>query len=396
MSKPLTVANIRRAEPGDILRDADVPGLHLRVFPTKSVYYLHYRSPVERKPSGKPVERRLRLAPAEALSLPEIRARARSCLAEVAQGRDPAVTKRQNAAIPTISAFFELTYGTYWSSERFIRSGWTRQVRNFYDLHIHPRFGGRQITDEFNDLEEWHESFIKGKKPKPNTGNRALAVLSKLLNLSETKRYGRLRPLNSNPCSTIAKHPEPKRKVYASPEQISRIGPLLRKYAARYPRGVAFLYLLIYSGPRPSAIARAMPEQLTRMSIDGQVYGVLRLPGKNPDEPDEVWLPPQAMAVLDALPRTEGGTLLGTGPPKKLWHRIRKEAGCPELWMRDWRRTFATAGMSGGQQMAQISELLNHKTTQTTKIYAKLMDGAKQKAVGQIADGLEMLLTGTG
>src|SRR3990167_6939592 len=327
MSKPLTVANIRRAQPGDILRDADVPGLHLRVFPTKSVYYLHYRSPVERKQSGSPVERRLRIAPAEALSLPEIRAQARSCLAEVAQGGDRGVTKRQNAAIPTMAAFFELAHGTYWSSERFIRSGWTRQVRNFYELHIQPRFGGRQITDEFNDLEEWHEAFIKGKKPKPNTGNRALSVLSKLLNLAETKRYGRLRPLNSNPCTTIAKHPERQRKTYATAAQITTIGRLCRKYAPVYPRGVAFLYLLIYSGSRPSAIARATPEQLTRLTIDGQAYGVLRLPGKNADERDEVWLPPQAMAVLDALPRANGMTLVGTGLPRKLWQRIRTEAG---------------------------------------------------------------------
>lgn len=42
--------------------------------------------------------------------------------------------------------------------------------------------------------------------------------------------------------------------------------------------------------------------------------------------------------------------------------------------------------------MAQISEALNHKTQQTTKRYAKLMDQAKQGVVGQIADDLERLL----
>lgn len=385
MSKPLTVANIRTAKPGDILRDADLAGLHLRVFPGKAVYYLYYRSPTERKPSGKPVERRSRLGTTASATLPEIRALARRALADVAAGHDPAVAKRQRATEPTFDALFDLACKYHWSAEKYVQSGWAKQVRKIYERDIKPTFGGRRVSDPLDDVEDWHATYAD----RPFLGNRALAILSTMLSLAESKKYGRLRPLNSNPCHAVKKHAEPERDVFATPEQIAAVGPLIIKYAAQYPRQAAFLYLLIYSGSRPSAIARATWDQLTEVKINGQPWGLLRPPGKTGR--DDIWLPPQAMAVINKLPRTTG-TITGVQTARKLWTAVRTEAGCPKLRMRDWRRTFATVGMSGGQAMAQISEALNHKTTQTTKRYAKLMDQAKQGVVGQIANDLERLL----
>lgn len=384
-AKPLTVANIRSAKPGDILRDADLAGLHLRVFPGKAVYYLYYRSPTERKPNQRPVERRLRLGTAASTTLPEIRRLAASCLAEVAKGHDPVVAKRQRATEPTFDALFDLACKYHWSAEKYVQSGWAKQVRKIYERDIKPTFGGRRASDPLDDVEDWHATYAD----RPFLGNRALAILSTMLSLAEGKKYGRLRALNSNPCHALKKHPEPERDVYATPEQIAAVGPLIIKYAGRYPAQAAFLYLLIYSGSRPSAIARATWDQLTEVKINGQPWGLLRPPGKTGR--DDIWLPPQAMAVVNKLPRTTG-TITGVQTARKLWTAVRTEAGCPKLRMRDWRRTFATVGMSGGRAMAQISEALNHKTTQTTKRYAKLMDQAKQGVVGQIADDLEQLL----
>lgn len=386
MSKPLTVANIRRAKPGDVLRDAEVHGLHLRVFPTTAVYYLHYRSPTERKPSGKPVERRRKLGPASALSLPEIRALARSCVAQVAAGQDPSLTKRLRAAEPTIDDLFKLVLAGYWSAARFIRSGWKRQVETVYEHDIKPTFGGRRASDPLNDVEDWHAAF----KTRKRKGNLALAILSRMLNLAESNKYGRLRPLNSNPCSTVTRHPEGKRGRFASHTEITKVGALLEKYAGMYPAAVAFMYILIFSGSRPRAIERATWDQLTEIYTGGQLWGILKFQGKTGAE--VVYLPPQAMAVIRKLPRVTGGTITGMGLPVKMWRRIRREAGCPDLWMRDWRRTFATVGLSSGEAMSRISELLNHKSTQTTKRYALLADDAKRAVAGNIAASLDGLL----
>lgn len=387
-SQKLSIATTRVAKPGDILRDDTIKGLHLRVFPTKAVYYVHYRSPTERKPSGRPVERRLRLGTTATTSLPEIRALARRALADVAAGTDPALSKRQHAAEPTIDELFQKAIDGHWSQPKYVESGWKTQVARVYARVIKPKFGKQMARTgaALADVVEWH---AKGAK-HARQANIALAVLSKMLNYGEQIGW---RPLNSNPCVRVTRHAERSRDRFAVGEEIAKIGDLLNKYVDEYPSAVAFLYILIFSGSRPRAIERATWDQLTELVVDGKAWGILKFAGKTGAE--VVYLPPQAMAVIKRLPRTTG-TITGIGLPRKLWYRIRKEAGCPDLWMRDWRRTFATVGMSGGEAMARISELLNHKSTQTTKIYAKLMDGAKIEAAGTIADRLEGLLTKTG
>jgi len=382
--KPLTVANIRVAKPGDILRDADIPGLHLRIFPGKAVYSVSYRSPKERKPSGKPVERRLRLGTTAISSLPEIRALARSCLAEVAKGNDPALSKRQHTAEPTIDDLFAKALDGHWGQPKYVASGWKDQVAQVYARSIKSKFG-KQLARTGVTLAavvDWHAKEAK----HPRQANLALAVLSKMLNYGEQIGW---RELNSNPCVRVTRHPESSRSRFATPDEVQKVGTCLQMYAESHPAAVAFLYILIFSGSRPRAIERATWDQLTELTVNGKTWGILKFQGKTGAE--VVYLPPQAMAVIDRLPKTSK-TITGMGLPRKLWEKIRVEAGCPDLWMRDWRRTFATVGMSGGEAMARISELLNHKSTQTTKIYAKLMDGAKIEAAGAIADRLAGML----
>lgn len=390
-SKPLTAVNIRSARPGDVLRDDTVPGLHLRVFPTKSVYYVYYRTKMV-KTNGKPVERRLRLGVAtQALTIPESRKLAARALLDVANGIDPVMTKRHRAAIPTLDAHFKACMSGYWSGDRYVKSGYKREVETTYARCIKDRFGDRLMSDSFDDIEEWHEEYGKRETYAPNQGNRALAMLSALFSLAEKSKYGRLRPFNSNPCSSVTRHTEAKRTRFATKSELARIGPLLIKYAATHAKAVATIYLLMFSGSRPSAIIRATHEQLTEISTNGQCWGTLRFRGKTGAE--TVYLPPQAMTVIRSLPKDKE-TLLGVTlqPARELWEKLRVEAGCPDLWLRDLRRTFATVGLSNGEAMARISELLNHKTAQTTKVYAKLDDREKIKAAGAIAGRLEEML----
>jgi integrase len=92
------------------------------------------------------------------------------------------------------------------------------------------------------------------------------------------------------------------------------------------------------------------------------------------------------------LPKREDGLIFGIKMPSHLWRKIRKEAGCEDLWARDSRRTFATIGMSNGVKMDTVSELLNHSSVQTTKTYAKLNGSARSQAVETIASKMNQLL----
>lgn len=378
-AKELNAVNLRKAKPGDILRDKTVPGLHVRCFPEGNAYYLYYRTRTRQ-------ERRPKLGATSALTLDAARALARRMLSEVANGLDPGLLKSQAIAEPTISDLFEKAYDDHWKRGNNL-SAWRDEVRRTWERSIKPHFGALRVREPaLAHIHQWHSD----GRASPVAANRALAILSKLLNLAET--YG-WRDLNSNPCTRIARHPERKRKRFATVDELRRIGPLLDEYADQFPAAVAFIYLLIFTGSRPSAIERARRDQLRVVELerDGIKYrvGVLRFQGKTGEE--EVVLPPPAMAALDKLP-TKGDLLLGIGMPRKLWYKIRKKAGCEDLWMRDLRRTFATQGMGMGLNMSAISEILNHKSVQTTKIYALLPGEGRQETAGMIAGRMEQLL----
>jgi integrase len=87
----------------------------------------------------------------------------------------------------------------------------------------------------------------------------------------------------------------------------------------------------------------------------------------------------------------KSGRLFGNIEGRRLqekWTKVREAAGCPDLQLRDARRTFASYGLSLGLSLAQVGELLHHTDTQTTKGYSYLIDDLKQKAAAQIASAM--------
>jgi len=225
----------------------------------------------------------------------------------------------------------------------------------------------------------------------PVTANRSLEVLSKMMSFAE--EFG-LKALGTNPCK-LTKFKAKKRNRYATVDEIRSIAAILDREAEANPSAVAFIYLLMFTGSRPRAIERATWSQLKHTTINGQKYGMLTFQGKTSEETGEVEtvvLPPQAMMAIDKLPKVRGGTITGINMPRRLWRKIQEEVGCQDLWMRDLRRTFATIGMSDGIGASTIGEVLNHRSTQTTKIYAKLMQNSKMEAASQIANQMAKLM----
>jgi integrase len=217
-------------------------------------------------------------------------------------------------------------------------------------------------------------------------------VLSRIFAYAEETE---LRAQNTNPCTIIKSHPEKSRKRHATADEIPKIAAILDREKAKFPNAAAFIYLLIYSGSRPSAIERATWDQLQEFEHAGEKYGLLTFKGKTTattGEDERIIIPPQAMKVIDRLPRIDGKTITGIKMPRKLWARIKKEAGCTDLWARDLRRTFATVGMTSGIEMGMISPLLNHKSVETTKIYAKVMNEKQIETVKSIADTMEKMM----
>lgn len=373
--------------PGVILWDrgekASVQGLHVRVAKGGSkTFYLQYRTREQR-------QRKVKIGRLGVLTLSDARARAKGILASVALGSDPKNELDEMRAELTASELFSLVWKDYWSKQRYLDSGWAKQVSWSWKKHVEPSFGHLRLSEVTpSAVRRWHSKYLESSV---YNGNQALKVLGRMFRWAEEQE---IRAQNTNPCRLVKAHPEEQRGRYASPDEIQKIVALLEENVKRSPAGVAFIYLLMFTGSRPRAIERATWDQLKEFEMDGQKYGLLTFSGKSTEktgQAERVILPPQAMKALSRLPRIEGCTITGMKMPRTLWRDIKKKAGCPDLWARDWRRTFATIGMSGGVDMWTVGELLNHKTTETTKIYAKVVEDRRLEAVTSIASTIEKI-----
>lgn len=388
-SRKLTLTNtaVKAAMPGETLWDVDVPGLHLRVTESKKSFYLYFRTKLRD-------ERRPKLGDARILSLAQARENARAMLAEVAAGKDPIADRTAAIAEPTMDDLWTECAKKHWNKGR----QWDKDADRLYHRNVAPKLGRlrvRAIT--YDDVDGVAKALVK----TPTESRNTTAVLSKMLNLAERWKH---RAVNTNPCTLLERPPARKRRRFATRAEIGIIGPLLEAEAARaatlkhrhvaadVTSSVAFLYILMFSGARPSEIERATPQQLERVTVDGTACGILRLPEGKTGHRD-VFLPAQAMHHIDKLPKGTR-TLLNRKMPRRVWGRVRKKAGCADLWARDWRRTFATVGMSNGLTAGAVGELLGQKSAQTTKIYAKLMEDPALAAANMVAGHLETMLKG--
>jgi integrase len=358
------------------LWDEKVTGLHVRAFGGKQVFYLYYRTK-----NG--TQRRPKIGTYPTLTLEQAREKAREMLAKVQLGGDPSLEIQGFRGEMTVASLWERVWEGHWNREPYIFSGHAKEVRRLYLANIKNAFATKKLSELTAAIvRNWHASF-----ESVYTANRSLEVLSRMYRFAEEQEW---RPQNTNPCKLVKARKEEKRDRYATNEEVLKVGQILEREAEAHPLEVAFIYCLIFSGSRPSAIERARRTDLERVYSDGPTVGILTVAGKTGVE--RVYLPAQAVQLLDRTVSTDGS--LAGRFPRKFWNEVRREAGCPDLWARDWRRTFATVGMSEGHEMSVISELLNHKSQQTTKVYAKLRDDARKRVAEQTASKLEKLLKG--
>lgn len=370
----LTSSSIDAMAPGARLKDDRVQGLEVRRHATGTSFLLYYRTRF-----GQP--RRPKIGAYPTISLAQARDIARGWLGLVAAGRDPSEEATTARAAPDMDALWARCEAEHWTGEK----KWHQEAKSMYERNLKPKVGKIKVSAlSYADVQAVHA----GLTNLPNTANRTLAVISKMMNLAERWEW---RPLGTNPCQHVERFPERKRKRYAKQDEIPRLGAALDKLALdpANATGIAFLSVLLFAGPRPTEIGRATPDMVEPVGD----AGVLRIDeGKTGER--VVFLPVQAMRALARLPKDREKLCGRTTVPRALWKAALKEANIKGLWARDLRRTFSTVGLSKGAfTPGQMGELLGHKSAQTTKIYALLMEEAAHEAAAGCAGHIENMLT---
>lgn len=287
----------------------------------------------------------------------------------------------------TLSEIYLKCLAEYWSQERFIKSGWKTEVERLWKRNIAPPLGS---TDPnywtTRTVRMWHRSMSS----TPIVANRALEVVNRLFVFAQEEG---LLPLGMNPCRLVKAFTEKSRTRYATQAELGAIGVELFRQSRRYPREVAFCRLLVLTGCRPLSLQQVSRKALTE---HGDI-GILRFRGKTSEmtgDEEMVILAPEAMRLIRDLPVRSDGLLLGPVSYRRFWERVRKKAGCPDLWLRDLRRTFATVGLNSGLQKELIGALLNHRHATTTDRYARVMPAPQIAAARSVGGEVSRMIAG--
>lgn len=362
----LTPATARAIQPGQIIRDHDVKGLHLRGTSTGGSWCLWYRTQ-----DGKP--RRPKLGDFPALNIDRARAAARDVLQAVARGADPSAEWRAGRDAPTVAELCS----EYLVSAEFAKLAPATQAKNKSHIlvHIRPKLGRCRVQDVRPvDVQRMLDTI-----DQPPVCNDVRATCRRLFYLAS--RWGsRTGP---NPVLDTSRKPQHQRRRYATGAELLRLGEALRELQAEHPRAVAAIMTLFLTGARVSEILRARSDQRRGNRLVLSEHKTAKHIGSK-----SIILPDAVCRLLDAMPPHKSGRLFGVANGQVLWRQLRARAGLGDLQLRDARRTFATIALSRGVSLAQIGELLHHTKAQTTMIYAKLLDDARESIASDVASAV--------
>jgi integrase len=325
----------------------------------------------------------------------------------VRDGKDPAAERDQSKSAPSLADFARRYMDEYAAPHKKPRT--LSEDRRLLRLRILPALGERKLVEIGRaDAVRFHA----GMRATPVAANRALALLSAILGSAE--RAGE-RPDGSNPCRHVDRYPEKARERLLTAPELARLGDAIDRaaddwtdatkaewhedcvrqaeaagvpaarsaqvVAARMPtrdsaedwRAIAAFRLLTFTGARLNEILTL------RWDWVEAVHGVARLPDSKTGAKN-LYLPPGALAVLEAIPRLSGNphVLPGDRPGghfigvQKPWQRVRRLAALPDLRLHDLRHAYASVAVASGDSLFIVGKILGHRQASTTERYAHL------------------------
>jgi len=379
------------------VRDTDLGGLVLRVYPTGRMTYVCQFA------RG----RRVNIGRADVLAPSEAREKARAIIADYARGIDPLEEKRQEKT-PTLREFLEGEYGE-WAESHYSDGDATvkRLTANFDDL-LDTRLD--EVTPWL--IEKWRTKRTKAGA-KTATLNRQLNPLKAMMN--RAVEWGRI---SANPLAGAVKLKtvDSKAKVrYLSDEEETRLRTALDAREAklraqrasantwRGERGYALLPSLANGFAdhlKPlvllslnTGMRRGETFNLTWPDVDlGMKMLTVRGEGAKSGQTRHIPLNDEALEALKTWKRT--GAAVGVVFPgeagermtsvRTSWAKVLQDANVSGFRWHDLRHTFASRLVMAGVDLNTVRELMGHADLKMTIRYAHLAPHVKADAVARL------------
>jgi integrase len=358
--------------PGEVIRDDDLKGFQARRNANGSVSYMvEYRAGRGR---GFPV-RRITLGKHGVLTPNQARSLAKSTLARVLSGHDPAAERANRRKEMTVADLLRHTLATHWQ----VKSK-PSTVRNFSATIEHaliPEFGAIRISElTRSQIRGWHARQTHRRRQ----ANLDLAILRKALNLAVSDEV-----IKANPALGVQLHPERRRDRVPTDDELAALLDAFDAASIR-PQASLLFKLLLLTGCRTSEWRTA---EWSWIDADGRT---LRLPdakaGARP-----VVLSSTVQALLGRAPRLsrfivpgdDGEAPLSPAIVSRAWETVRTKAAIKDLRVHDLRHAFATRGAAMGASAVVLRDALGHKTMAMTGHYIARQNDAVRELSERIS-----------
>ena len=373
-----TVDSLAASSSDFFVWDTEIPLFGIKITPKgNKIYVLQYRF------NGR--LRRFTIGKHGTITPDHARREARKILGLVASGVDPANNKQKMKSSPTIKEFFDRYLSDHALLKKKPRS--VAEDKRLMKQIIEPFIGNIKVKDiTRKDIIRLHQN----QRHAPYQANRAIALLSKMMNLAEKWD---LRQDGTNPVRHIEKYKETKRKRFLNMDELSRLGDALANAetsGTEMPSTILAVKLLLLTGARVTEVL-----QLKWNHIDFD-NSIIQLPDSKTGA-KTIPLGEVTLKLLTNTPRLSdnpyvcfgrkpGSHLVGL---PKAWGRIRENARLEDVRLHDLRHTFASWGASAGLGLPIIGALLGHKEPSTTARYSHLALDPLKLAVDTINNNID-------
>ena len=339
-------------------QDSKMPGLKIRVTSNNVKTFCV----LKRVKGGPPLRTTLGRFPA--VSIEQARRQASVVLAEIAEGGNPVEVKRALKAELTFSDLFAL----YVRRHAAVHKKTGKEDEQRYTQYLQKPLGKKKISAiTRDDIATVHLNITSDGHPA--VANRVLALLSVVFN--RAIEWG---ITEKNPCAKIRRNKEVSRERFLQAEELPRFFAALEAEPNHTIRD--YIWLSLFSGARQ---ANVLSVQWSDIDF---AEGVWHIKMTKNGTPQNVPLPVPALALLKkrkkSIDDTNDFVFPGRGvtghlvEPKKNWAAILLRANITGLRIHDLRRTMGSWQAKTGASLSVIGKSLNHKSIQTTAIYARL------------------------